>query len=60
MITEFRVSRSTFSFKTAIVGLINLHPKMGNSSLSFSYFFKKNMKVVKEICKENASELNKQ
>ena len=53
MITEFDVSSSTF--KIEIVGLIYKYPKMKNSSLFF-YFLKKHVKVIKEICKENANE----
>ena len=38
-----------------IIGLINQYPKIKDSSLS-SYFLKKHMKVIKELCQENASE----
>ena len=55
MVTYFSVSKTTISLKTAIVSLINKYPKMKNFS-SFLYFLNKHMKVVKEICKENASD----
>ena len=54
MITVLSVCKQTFSFKIAIVGLINQYPKIKNSSLCL-YFLKKHMEVMKENCKENAS-----
>lgn len=58
MITEFGVSRSTTSFKIAIFGVINIHSKMKNSSLSFQTlrFLNKHTKTIIEIYKKNASE----
>ena len=56
MITEFDVIRSITSFEIAIVGVINKYPEIKMISLSF-YFLKKYLKVIKEVCKENASEI---
>ena len=55
MITEFGSSRSIISLKIAIVGLTNKCPKMKSALLS-PYFLKKHIKVIKAICKQNASE----
>lgn len=58
MITKFGVSRSTTSFKIAIFGIINMHSKMENSSLSFQTlrFSNKHTITIIEIYKKNASE----
>ena len=55
MVLKARVSKSTIVFKIALKKLIDDFPKIKNSSLSLHYFFK-NLKLIKEICKENASE----
>ena len=55
MVSKFGVNNSTILFKIALVKLINNYPKIKNSSLSL-HFFKKHLKMIKEICKENASE----
>ena len=52
---KFNVSKSTIMFKIASSKLIDDYPKIKNSSLSLQYF-KKNLKMIKEVCKENASE----
>ena len=41
-------------FKIALSKLIDEYPKIKNSSLSFRYF-KKHLKMIREICKENVS-----
>ena len=55
MVLKFHVSKSTIVFKIALKKLIDDFPKIKNSSLSL-YYFLKNLKLIKEICKENASE----
>ena len=55
MVLNFQVSKSTIVFKIALKKLIDDFPKIKNSSQSLNYL-KKNLKLIKEICKENASE----
>ena len=54
MVWNFGVTNSTIVFKIALNKLIDNLPKTKNSSLSIHYF-KINLKMVWEICKENAS-----
>ena len=55
MVSKFKVSKSTIVFKIALSRLIDDYPKIKDSSLSLHYF-KKHLKLIKEVCKENASE----
>ena len=55
MVTKFKVSKSTIVFKIALCRLIDEYPKIKISSLSLHYF-KKHLKLIKDICKESASE----
>ena len=55
MVSRLGVSKLTIVFKIALFKLINNYPKVKNSSLSLHYF-KKYLKTIREICKENASE----
>ena len=55
MVLKFNVSKSTMMFKIALSKLIDNYPKIKYSSLSRRYF-KKHLKIIKEVCKENASE----
>ena len=55
MILKFKVSKSTIAFKTALSRLIDEHPKIKDSSLSLHYF-KRHLKLIKEVCKENTGE----
>ena len=55
VVTKFKVSKSTIVFKIALSKLIDKYPKIKNSSLSLHYF-KKHLKLIKEVCKESASE----
>ena len=55
MAFKFNVSKSTIMFKIALNKLIDEYPKIKNSSLSLHYF-KKHFKMIREVCKENASE----
>ena len=54
VVTKFKVSKSTIVFKIALCKLIDKYPKIKNSSLSLHYF-KKHLKLIKEVCKESAS-----
>ena len=54
MVLKFGVSKSTLVFKISLKKLIDDFPKIKNS-LSLHYF-KGNLKLIKETCKENASE----
>ena len=55
MILKFKVSKSTIAFKTALSRLIDEYPKIKDSSLSLHYF-KRHLKLIKEVCKENTGE----
>ena len=55
VVTKFKVSKSTILFKIALSRLIDKYPKIKNSSLSLHYF-KKHLKLIKEVCKESANE----
>ena len=55
IVTKFKVSKSTIVFKIALSRLIDKYPQIKNSSLSLHYF-KKHLKLIKEVCKESASE----
>ena len=54
VVTKFKVSKSTIVFKIALCKLIDEYPKIKNSSLSLHYF-KKHLKLIKEVCKESSS-----
>ena len=54
MVLKFNVSKSTM-FKIALSKLIDSYPKIKNSSLSLHYF-KKYLKTITEICKEETIE----
>ena len=55
MVSKFKVSKSTKVSKIALSKLIEEYPNIKNSSLSLHYF-KKHLKLIKEVCKESASE----
>ena len=55
IVLKFNVSKSAIVFKNALKNLIDDFPKTKDSSLSIHYF-KKNLKLIKEVCNENASE----
>ena len=55
IVTKFKVSKLTIVFKIALSRLIDEYPKIKSSSLSLHYF-KKHLKLIKEICKESTSE----
>ena len=56
MVLKFNVSKPTIMFKIALSKLIDNYPKIKTSSLLLHYL-KKHLKTIKDICKENASEL---
>ena len=53
MVSKFKVRKSIIVFKIALTRLIDKYPKIKDSSLSLHYF-KKHLKLIKEVCKENA------
>ena len=55
MVSEFKVRKSTAVFKIALSILIDEYPNIKDSLLSLHYF-KKHLKLIKEVCKENARE----
>ena len=55
MVTKFKVSKSTIVFEIALCRLIDEYTKIKNSSLPLHYF-KNHLKLIKEVCKESASE----
>ena len=56
MIKKLGISKSTILFKISIVKFVNKYPGMKKSSLSL-HFLNNNFKIIKETCRENASEL---
>ena len=54
MVSKFKVSKSIIAFKITLGRLIDKYPKIKRSSLSLHYF-KKHLKLIKEVCKESAS-----
>ena len=55
ILNRINVSKSTIVFRIALSKLIDNHRKVENSTLSLHYF-KKNLKTIREISKEDASE----
>ena len=55
MVLKFKVRKSTIMFKIALSRLTDDYPQIKDSSL-FLHYFKKNLKLIKEVYKENASE----
>ena len=55
MVSKFKVSKLMIVFKIALKKLIDDSPKIKNSLLLLHYF-KKHLKLIKEVCKENARE----
>ena len=52
---KFKISKVTINFKIDIIKFIDDYPKMRKSSISLHYL-KSNFRVIKEVCKEHASE----
>ena len=55
MVLKLNVSKSTRMFKIALNNLIDAYPKIKESSLPLHYL-KKKLRVIKQVCKENAGE----
>ena len=54
-VAMFKISKATINFKIGIIKFIDDYPKMRKSSMSLHYL-KNNLRVIKEVCKEHASE----
>ena len=54
-VAGFRISKATVYFKIGIIKFIDDYPKMRKSSISL-HFLKNNFRLIKEVCKEHASE----
>ena len=54
-VAKFKISKATINFKIGIIKFIDDYPRMRKSSISLQ-FFKNNFRVIKDICKEYASE----
>ena len=54
MVLKFNVSKSTIVFKIVLKKVIDDYPKIKDSSQSLHCFLKK-LKMIKEVCKENAT-----
>ena len=54
-VAGFKISRATVNFKIGIIKFINDYPKMKKSSISL-HFLKNNFRLMKEVCKEHATE----
>ena len=54
MVSKVKVSKSTILFKIALSRLIDEHPKI-RLFIVAPLFFLKNLKLIKEVCKENDS-----
>ena len=52
---KFKISKATANFKIGIIKFIDDYPKMRKSSISL-HFLKNNFRVIKDVCKEYASE----
>ena len=55
MVKERGISKSTMLFKISIVKFVNKYRRMKKSSFSL-HFLKNNLKIIEEICHENASD----
>ena len=53
--SEFKISKTTINFLKDIVKFIDEYPKMRASCISL-FYLKMHFRVIKEVCKEYASE----
>ena len=53
-VNAFNICKTTINFKIGIVEFISMYPKMEKSCI-FLYYLKNNFKIIKEVCKENAT-----
>ena len=54
-VTKFKINKTTINFKIGIIKFIDDYPKMLKSSISL-HFLQNNFRVIKDVCKEHASE----
>ena len=54
-VAKFKISKATINFKIGIIKYIDDYPKMRKSSISL-HFFSDNFRVIKDVCKEHASQ----
>ena len=54
-VTNLKIGKATINFKIGIIKFLDDYPKMQKSLVSF-HFLKNNFKVIKEVCREHASE----
>ena len=54
-VTNLKIGKATINFKIRIIKFIDDYPKMRKSSVSL-HFLKNNFRIIKEVCKEHASE----
>ena len=54
-VTNLKIGKATINFKIGIIKFLDDCPKMRKFSVSL-HFLKNNFKVIKEVCREHASE----
>ena len=54
-VSNLKIGKATINFKTAIIKFFDDYPKMQKSFVSL-HFLKNNFRVIKEVCREHASE----
>ena len=54
-VTNLKIGKATINFKIGIIKFLDDYPKMRKFSVSL-HFLKSNFKLIKEICREHASE----
>ena len=54
-VTNLKIGKATINFKIGIIKFIEDYPKMRKSSVSL-HFLKNNFRIIKEVCREHASE----
>ena len=54
-VTNLKIGKATINFKIGIIKFLDDYPNMRKSSVSL-HFLKNNFRVIKEVCREHASE----
>ena len=54
-VSNLKTSKATINFKIGIIKFLDDYPNMRKSSVSL-HFLKNNVKTIKEVCREHASE----
>ena len=54
-VTNLKIGKATINFKIGIIKFIEDYPKM-RKSLVFLHVLKNNFRIIKEVCREHASE----